>query len=143
MFFQRPRRSAPLWRPGMHHLRSQNTAAGPKHRTRFNPRLIADTDLASDDGAGISVIHGYSGAQVAHFGVASDSSPTWSPDGKTIVNTTGPVLLATQVKHPKRAPEQLTASCDFCGEEQDVRRDAESHRCVACGRKFKLEGVGA
>jgi len=46
---------------------------------------------------------------VARFGVASDSSPTWSPNGKTIVNTTGAVLLATDVKHPKKPPTQLTS----------------------------------
>ena len=66
-------------------------------------------DLAFDDGGGIVVLHGYTGAPVARFGVASDSSPTWSPNGNTIVNTTGPVLLATETKHPKRAAEQLTA----------------------------------
>ncbi len=66
-------------------------------------------DLAFDDGGGIVVLHGYTGAPVARFGVASDSSPTWSPNGNTIVNTTGPVLLATDTKHPKRAAEQLTA----------------------------------
>lgn len=66
-------------------------------------------NLAFDDGSGIGVVSGYTGAQVARFGAGSDSSPTWSPDGNTVVYTTGPVLLATDVKHPKKAPSQLTA----------------------------------
>ena len=67
-------------------------------------------NLAFDDGGGIVVLHGYTGAPVARLGEASDSSPTWSPDGNTIVDTTGPVLLATDMKHPERAPAQLTAA---------------------------------
>ena len=66
--------------------------------------------LAFDDGGGIVVLHGYTGAPVARLGEASDTSPTWSPDGHTIVDTTGPVLLATDMKHPKHAPAQLTAA---------------------------------
>ncbi len=68
--------------------------------------------LAFDDGGGIVVQGGYTAAPVARFGVGSDTSPTWSPDGKTIVNTSGPVLLASDVKHPKRPATQLTAAAN-------------------------------
>jgi beta-lactam-binding protein with PASTA domain len=67
-------------------------------------------DLAFDDGGGIVVLHGYTGTPVARLGEASDTSPTWSPDGKTIVDTTGPILLATDIKHLKKPPAQLTAA---------------------------------
>lgn len=96
--------------------RTTVVATAPAAGTKVKARTTVSTtvsagfpDLAFDDGGGIVVNHGYTGAPVVRFGVASDSSPTWSPDGKTIVNTTGPALLATDIKHPKRAPAQLTA----------------------------------
>lgn len=91
-------------------------ATDPAAKTKVKPGATVKTtvsagfpNLAFDDGFGIGVIAGHTGQQVARFGVGSDSSPTWSPHGRTIVNTTGPVLLATDIKHPKRAPSQLTA----------------------------------
>jgi beta-lactam-binding protein with PASTA domain len=87
-------------------------AAGSKVKPGATVSLTVSAgfpNIAFDDGSGIGVISGYTGAQVARFGAGSDSSPTWSPDGKTVVYTTGPVLLATDVKHPNKAPSQLTA----------------------------------
>jgi beta-lactam-binding protein with PASTA domain len=88
-------------------------AAGTKVKAGTAVKTTASAgfpNLAFDDGGGIVVLHGYTGAPVARLGEASDTSPTWSPDGKTIVDTTGPVLLATDMKHPKKAPAQLTAA---------------------------------
>jgi len=94
-------------------------ATDPSAGTKVKPRTTVSTtvsagfpDLAFDDGGGIVVLGGYTGAPVARFGVASDSSPTWSPDGKTIVNTTGAVLLATDVEHLKRPATQLTPAAN-------------------------------
>src|SRR5581483_3933481 len=74
VLLQRPRRRSPHYLPFAHDFRCEDATAGPEHRARFDPRLVADADLPADNGI---VLHNNSSGETRlgrHYDVPSDAA---------------------------------------------------------------------